>query len=149
MINLIRQRDFSTTFGLLSSNGGGVKEIDRDIRDYVKNEMPQETFLEQALFCCGYGADLVRKELLSLAPQTAEILYHRAYIREWRRTKLKLDEQLSEANAASPYLVFPHRPESIKVFEWAIANSKSWKPKYYLALIYWSRDNYHQSFRII
>lgn len=123
------------------SNGGGVKEIDRDIRDYVKNEMPQETFLEQALSCCGYGADLVRKGMLSLAPQTAEILYHRAFS-ESGGDKAKVEEKLSKANSASPYLVFPHRPESIKIFEWAIANSKSWKPKYYLALIYWSRDNY-------
>jgi tetratricopeptide (TPR) repeat protein len=35
--------------------------------------------------------------------------------------------------------VFPFRSESAPVFEWAAGQTASWRPKYYLALIVWSR----------
>ncbi|MBS1810790.1 MAG: DUF5107 domain-containing protein [Acidobacteria bacterium] len=121
------------------STGGGVREIPTDLSP-VKNEMPQETFLEQGLSCCFFGNRLALRLLLSYAPKTPEILYWQAFLEQTNDTS-KVTDLLQQANEASPYLVFPHRPESIPVFEWAIANSKSWKPKYYLALIYWSRNN--------
>jgi hypothetical protein len=121
------------------SNGGGAKGIPLDFT-YVQNEMPQETYLEQGL-CCGANARrLGLAIMLSIAPQTPEILYWQAYF-EYRVNTLKAAEMLQKVNALSPYLVFPHRPESIPVFQWAIANSNAWQPKYYLALIYWSRHN--------
>lgn len=120
------------------STRGGVKGISTDL-SYLKNEMPQETFLEQGLSCCFQGKGFAQRWILSAAPETPEILYWRAYLA--REDKTKAPNLLNQANAASPYLVFPHRPESIPVFQWAIANSNAWQPKYYLALIYWSRNN--------
>jgi tetratricopeptide (TPR) repeat protein len=35
--------------------------------------------------------------------------------------------------------VFPFRSESAPVFEWAARQTATWRPKYYLALILWSR----------
>jgi predicted Zn-dependent protease len=35
--------------------------------------------------------------------------------------------------------VFPFRSESAAVFEWAARQTATWRPKYYLALILWSR----------
>ena len=49
---------------------------------------------------------------------------------------------LQRAESASPRLVFPFRSESAEVFEWAMrAVPGSWRPKYYLALIRWSRND--------
>jgi len=39
----------------------------------------------------------------------------------------------------SPRLVFPFRSEARDLLEWAASASSSWRPKYYLALLYWSR----------
>lgn len=122
-----------------SSNGGGAKGVPYDL-SFVKNEMPQETFLEQGISCCRNGKSLALLLMLQHAPKTPEILYWQAFYQRTNDTS-KVGGLLQQANAASPYLVFPHRPESIPVFEWAIANSASWKPKYYLGLIYWSRNN--------
>jgi tetratricopeptide (TPR) repeat protein len=48
---------------------------------------------------------------------------------------------LEKANALSTHLVFPFRQSSAKVLGWAIHQSESWKPKYYLGLIYWNMNN--------
>jgi tetratricopeptide (TPR) repeat protein len=125
---------------MTASNGGGARGVPDDV-SYVKNEMPQETFLEQGISCCFLGKRLALALMLSVAPQTPEILYWQAFYQRTNDTS-KVAGLLQQANSASPAFVFPHRPESIPVFEWAIANSPSWKPKYYLGLIYWSRNNF-------
>lgn len=104
----------------------------------IKNEMPHETFLELGSWYNSIGQTNDAEKLLRLSPQTPEVLYWLAYLKRLDKTAIAL---LQQANAASPYLVFPHRAESIPVFQWAIANSNAWQPKYYLALIYWSRNN--------
>ncbi len=125
---------FLNAIWVTGSTDGGVKEVDIDYSSYVKNELPQETFLEQSLACNTGAGSFVQEAMLKISPQTPEILYWRAFTEQ--------PTLLQQANDASPYLVFPHRSESMKVFKWAIENSKSWKPKYYLGLIYWSRDNF-------
>jgi predicted Zn-dependent protease len=44
---------------------------------------------------------------------------------------------LARAEAATPAFVFPFRPESIPVFEWAARQRPTWQPNYFLALIRW------------
>ena len=49
-------------------------------------------------------------------------------------------DTLRKADAASPRLEFPFRSEAAFVFQWAIDRTQNWRPKYYLALILWSRN---------
>jgi hypothetical protein len=48
---------------------------------------------------------------------------------------------IEKANTLSPALVFPFRSNSAEVLKWIIRQTPHWKPKYYLALIYWSRND--------
>ena len=41
----------------------------------------------------------------------------------------------------SPEFVFPFRQNTVDVLNWVIDQSPDWKPRYYLGLIYWSRNN--------
>jgi tetratricopeptide (TPR) repeat protein len=98
----------------------------------IRNELPQETYLELAAWYRNAGLDADAAKVLELAPPTAEVLYWLAYLRH--------DQQLlARAEAASPAFVFPFRSESVPVFEWAGQQSQAWQPKYFLALIHWSQ----------
>ena len=96
----------------------------------IRNELPHETFLELAAWYHGVGLDGDAGKVLDLAPPTAEVLYWLAWL---RRDSFLLDR----AEAASPMFVFPFRPESIPVFEWAKRQRPAWQPYYFLALIHW------------
>jgi hypothetical protein len=76
--------------------------------------------------------------VLELAPTQAEVRYWQAYL-ERDRDGARAAALLSAAAGMSPRLVFPFRSESREVLEWAASASSSWRPKYYLALLYWSR----------
>jgi len=48
--------------------------------------------------------------------------------------------------AASPYLVFPFREESIPVVDWAAKQKPDcWKFRYYLGLIFWSKGRIEEA----
>jgi Tfp pilus assembly protein PilF len=118
------------------------RRSDADLRaflDGIRNEMPQETFLELAAWYHDLGRADETRELLRLAPQTGEVLYWLAYVQQQAHDPAAADT-LRLADAASPRLVFPFRAESAPVFEWAVRQSSNWRPKYYLALILWSRN---------
>jgi hypothetical protein len=80
--------------------------------------------------------------VLELAPPQAEVLYWLAYLESLRpgASASAWTPALQRAEAASPRLVFPFRAESAEVFEWAGRQVDSWRPKYYLALVLWSRN---------
>jgi hypothetical protein len=94
----------------------------------IRNELPHETYLELAAWYHGAGLDTDAAKVLELAPAKAEVLYWLAYLR--RDANL-----LARAEAASPEFVFPFRPESIPVFQWAAQQRQAWQPNYFLALI--------------
>ncbi len=105
----------------------------RTFVDAIRNELPHETYLELAAWYGALGRDEDARDVLALAPQTAEVRYWRAYL---ARDDAALSARLlAEAHAASPRLVFPFRPESLPVFAWAMDRGGSWKPAYYLALV--------------
>jgi len=105
-----------------------------DFTAIIRNELPQETFLELAAWYRSVGRDQDATKVLELAPVTAEVLYWLAYLR--RDTNL-----LARATAASPAFVFPFRTEAVPVFEWADQTTPSWQAKYFLALIRWSQGD--------
>ena len=104
----------------------------------IRNELPQETFLELAAWYFRLGRWSEATKVLESAPPTAEILYWLAWLENRRGGDFR--QILARADAASPRLVFPSRSESAEVLEWAVGVSPSWRPKYYLALILWSRN---------
>jgi tetratricopeptide (TPR) repeat protein len=99
-----------------------------DFTRSIRNELPQETYLELAIWYHKVGLDGDALKVLELAPPTAKVLYWTAYLAQDPR-------RLARAEAASPAFEFPFRPESIAVFDWAARQSGSWQPKYYLALL--------------
>jgi tetratricopeptide (TPR) repeat protein len=99
----------------------------------VKNEMPDETFLELAAWYDGVNEPDAAMRVLELSPTSAEALYWRAFLLQ--RTSRPFQEVLDRASEAAPLLVFPFRPESARVMQWAVGVDPGWRPRYYLALI--------------
>ena len=102
----------------------------KDFFSQIRNELPQETYLEMAAWYRNAGLNQDAARVLELAPPTAEVLYWLAYLRQDSNL-------LARAETASPAFVFPFRTESIPVFEWANRMSHAWQSRYYLALIRW------------
>lgn len=109
-------------------------------KSMINNELGTETYLQLADWYFSLGQLKESLAVLQLAPENPEVYYWIAFL----KTKLKEGDAASfiqKADAISPRLVFPFRPSSATVLEWTTKQSESWKPKYYLALIYWSRNN--------
>jgi len=108
-------------------------------RALIRNELPQETWIEMACFYerLGLAGDAI--EALKAAPRHATVDYWLAYLQR-DAAPAESAAALDRASAASPFLVFPFREEEIAVFSWAVAaRPADWKPKYYLALIFWGK----------
>jgi len=103
----------------------------------IRNELPHETYLELAISYASLGLENEAVTLLQLAPAHPTVHFWLGYLlrnsqpeqsAQHRATGLKL----------SPRLVFPFRPETIPVLEWAIETApEAWQPKYYLGLLLW------------
>ncbi|MDH4091926.1 MAG: DUF5107 domain-containing protein [Cyclobacteriaceae bacterium] len=106
----------------------------------IRNELPHETYLQLADWYLSLGLLNESLEVLSLAPPNPEVYYWMAYL----KSKLKESDAISfiqKGNMLSAELVFPFRSKTAEILEWVIRESNDWKPKYYLGLIYWSRNN--------
>ncbi|MEX2231168.1 MAG: DUF5107 domain-containing protein, partial [Cyclobacteriaceae bacterium] len=106
----------------------------------IQNEMPHETYLELADWYSSLGQLTESMEVLSLAPENPLVFYRIAFLSD----KLKSGsgkEFIEKANQLSPALVFPFRESTAEALEWTIPQTQNWKPKYYLGLIHWSRQN--------
>ncbi|MFQ6037903.1 MAG: tetratricopeptide repeat protein, partial [Candidatus Aminicenantales bacterium] len=111
----------------------------RAFQRMIRNEFPEETHLEISLFYVRLGLFKEAKELLGLVPEYPTACYWLAYLLRERDPQAS-QAWLDKARGLSPWLVFPFREESIPVLEWAsLAAPEDWKPKYFLALILWSR----------
>jgi tetratricopeptide (TPR) repeat protein len=113
----------------------------RELIAGIRNEMPQETFLELAAWYHGLARLQETRRVLESAPAAAaEVLYWLAYVQHAQQDESWRDT-LVRADAASPRLVFPFRAESANVLSWAIGKSASWRPRYYLALVAAGRND--------
>ena len=113
-------------------------------KSLIRNELSTETYLQLADWYYSIGQFKESLAVLLLAPENPEVYYWIAFL----KNKLKEADAsafVEKANALSANLVFPFRQSSVNVLQWAIENSQSWKPKYYLGLIYWSRNNLTQA----
>ena len=109
-------------------------------KSMIRNELSTESYLQLADWYYSLGRLEESLAVLLLAPEHPEVYYWIAFI----KSKLKHADGASyteKANTLSSQLVFPFRQSTSTVLRWAIEHSNSWKPKYYLALIYWNRNN--------
>ena len=106
----------------------------------IRNEMPQENYLQLADWYLSLGLANESLEVLNCAPANPEVYYWMAYLRNKLKTG-STTELTEKGNLLSPELIFPFRSSSAEVLKWIISQSQNWKPKYYLALIYWSRND--------
>ncbi len=106
----------------------------------ITNELPHETYLELADFYTSMGLQRDALDVLALSPTTPEILYRMAYLTDQLKTG-NGTALLEQADKASADQVFPFRASSVPALEWASTKTDNWKPKYFLGLIHWSRDN--------
>jgi tetratricopeptide (TPR) repeat protein len=112
----------------------------QDLAKQINQEMPDEIFLSLADWYQSVNRYQDALTILKLAPQQAEILYWQAFLLH-KLNDSSFTTVLTKADQLSPTLVFPYRISAATVMEWAIKNSTSWKPKYFLALIEWNAGN--------
>lgn len=114
-------------------------------RKMIRNELPNETFIELALHYVNLGMIQQAVQLFEFIQDYPTSCYWLSYLfREEDSEKSRM--YLNKTQELSPWLVFPYREESIPVFQWASrANSQDWKAKYYLALILWSKGRVQEA----
>lgn len=108
----------------------------REFRAPIQNEFPHESYLELAVTYATLGLKNEAIKVLKLAPSHPMVSYWLAYLQKENKASTDFIAKADNGNAK---FVFPFREESIPVLEYAISKSASWKPKYYLAMIYWSK----------
>lgn len=106
----------------------------------INQEFKDEVFLNLADWYLTINRYEDALTILKHAPQQAEILYWQAYLL-YKNNHSSSSTVLAQADQSSPSLIFPYRIHSAQVMEWAIQNSTSWTPKYFLALIHWNAGN--------
>ena len=106
-------------------------------KEPIQNEFPHENFLEMAMEYIRMGRKEEALEALAAAPPYPVIDFWRAYLLRDSDPE-KSEFFLYKAVEESPWLVFPYRRESIKVFEWALSRNNHWTLHYYLGLILWN-----------
>lgn len=106
----------------------------------IKNEFPQETYLELATAYVREGNRGEAIKVLEQAPEYPTVYYWLAYLLK-DQAESKSSEYLKQAVSLSPERVFPFRAETIPVLTWAQKQAPHWKSQYYLGLIYWSQAN--------
>jgi tetratricopeptide (TPR) repeat protein len=117
-------------------------------KSMIRNELPQETYLEMAITYMRWRCDSDAAAVLRNAPEYPTVYYmlSRLLMKEFP------DESktyLGKASALSPLLVFPFREEEIPLFEWAMAvRPTDWKPKYYLGLIFWGKGRLEEAMEL-
>lgn len=109
-------------------------------RSMIRNEFPQESYLELAVDYADLGLVEEAVDVLEMSPPHPIVSLWLAYLYDRQDAHAESRAALASALQASPLLVFPFRPETVRVLEWAGRRSGDWKIAYYRALIYWSRD---------
>lgn len=115
----------------------------------IRNEMPHETLLELAAWYATLRRWAEAEAVLQPASAQAEVRYWQAFFRQRQGDAARAEALLAEANALPTRLVFPHRAESAEVLRWAVRRSEAWQPKYYLALLLWSRNETTEAWQLL
>jgi Tfp pilus assembly protein PilF len=112
----------------------------------IQNELAYQTFLELSIDYYNLGCADEAMTMLELAPVHALVNYWKGFL-QFKAGK-PFASFISEGDNNPPAFVLPFRSESEEMLKWVITQSASWKPKYYLALLYRDRNRLDES-RII
>lgn len=128
-INLIDPLNHFASFeNYLTVNSEAAK---KSFTSLIQNEMPQQTYLELAIWYHSIQRSEEAVKILSLAVPNIEITYWKAY----------LENKSLDISKFTIGTSFPFRPETAVVLEKMIQSNKQWELKYHLALIEWNRGN--------
>ena len=97
----------------------------------ITNELPQQTYLELAIWYYNAGRNEDALKVLQLSPGNAETAYWKAFL----ENKPVNDQHLN------PEMVFPFRNETAEILQQLILHNDNWVLKYHLALIEWNDNN--------
>lgn len=96
----------------------------------IRNELPQETYIEMAIWYHNAGQNDEAIRLFKMCPATPEAAYWLAY----------LEGKPLDSKSLKPDFSFPFRSETAKVIEQLMKTEDNWLLKYQLALIYKDRN---------
>lgn len=113
--------------------------------DGIRQELPHETFLDLALHYHQLHRPDEALRMLELAPAHPMVQLWQAYLFDQTKQMDQSTAALSRALAASPTLVFPFRPATATVLQWAQKQKPHWRWNYYEALIRWQHNQIEQA----
>ena len=105
----------------------------------IRNELPQETFMELAIWYYNSGCLAESEKVFSLSPQTAETIYWLSFL---------YHKKVNCANI-NPNYAFPFRSETAFVLEQLLDKQDDWLLKYHLALIYNDRNRIEECINLL
>lgn len=105
----------------------------------ISNELPQETFIELAVWYYNSGCPAEAEKVFSLSPQNAETTYWLSF----------LQNKTVNCSGIKPAFVFPFRSETGSVLEQLLKGQQDWLLKYHLALIYKDRNRMEESVSLL
>jgi hypothetical protein len=112
-------------------------ENEAEVKNHIKFELPQETYLEYAIWYFRNGQGLDALKILALAPQDHPIvLFWEGYLNHLSGNAQIANVELAKALQLNPSFVFPFRVETLNPLKWAQTLSDNWKLNYYMGLIY-------------
>lgn len=97
---------------------------------FIRNELPQETYAELAIWYNNAGCKNEAEKVFLLSPPSVEATYWLSF----------LQHKTIDFKTINPILSFPFRSETGFVMEQLLAKQDNWLPKYQLALIYKDRN---------
>ncbi|MDR2775969.1 MAG: DUF5107 domain-containing protein [Tannerella sp.] len=113
----------------------GSENDKENFREYIRCELPHETFMEMAGWYESMDCRDEALELYALAQDYPIALYRSAYLLYKQGDELYA-ELLQRAESLPVRKVFPFRVETVPALEWAVGRSDKWTNKYYLAILY-------------
>ncbi|WP_184545535.1 DUF5107 domain-containing protein [Mucilaginibacter sp. FT3.2] len=109
----------------------------------IRNEQPIESYLELADSYYKNGCLEESEKVLQLSPVNMLVCYRLAFLQN--KSGKPFEQLFAKANTLSPAFVFPFRNSDEEVLQWAMQQNNSWKPKYFLALLYKDRGRIEES----
>lgn len=100
----------------------------------VRNEMPEQTYLDLAEWYEDAGLLDEARELFGLAPKNIIAQVRRAYLEHCAGDESAAKDALEDAAGLSVRFAFPFRRNTRAALEWAAKGGKSWKFRYLLAV---------------